>query len=105
MGPLTTDMDGMPIELGTVVVTDDTVSSKNKAGTVVEVVFRKNETMLKVSGVRGLVENLHVSRAEFTDFETMLFNALSERKVCLTLDETHELASALIDAARQGLGG
>lgn len=98
MDAITTDMDGKPITIGTVVETDKTVSVPTRVGSVTEVMFRQEGVMLRVTGVRGYVENVHVSCVDLTEFEAMVFNAFSERKAYLTKEETHALAKAFKEA-------
>lgn len=95
MDYITFDMNDAPIGIGSVVKTDKTVSVPSRVGSVIEVVFREDATMLKIAGVRGLVENVHVTVVDLTEFERILFNAMSEHKAYLSEDETHELAQRL----------
>jgi len=98
MDYITCDMNDTPIGIGSVVKTDKTVSVPARVGSVIEVVFRENATMLKIAGIRGLVENTHVMVVDFTELERFLFNAMSEHKTYLSEEDTHEFARRMIAA-------
>ena len=100
MGYNVEDKNGNSIEIGTVIETDDTVSIPHKVGSVTEITFKNDSTVLKVAGLRGTVENTQVTRVDLTEFERIVFNEMSNRKVYLTIDETHEISDRLLEAAK-----
>lgn len=100
MEAITTDMNGQPIGIHTVVETDTTVSVPTKIGSVTEVTFRDDGTVLRIAGIRGTTLNTHVTCVDFSEFESVLFNAMSDHKVFMKKDETRELAKTLLDIAK-----
>ena len=104
---ITTDWDGNPIGIGTLVNVDNGGNVKNKSGAVTEVIFKgdtRDEIYVRVSGVKNLNSLRYVTVLTLNDLEEVIYGLFSEHNVGLSIDQIKEAEQRILEAVGSECG-
>lgn len=98
---ITTDWDGNPIGIGTLVNVDNGANVKNKSGVVTEVIFKgdtRDEIYVRVSGIKNLNSVRYVTVLNLDKLEKVVYGLFTKHGVSLSIDSIKEATQAILEA-------